>query len=136
MRLTEILINTAEKSSTGSSTIDNMLSEAFDTTTGSSSLPVEVKSSQWKNLQNPRVGCHVATTPGLQNPEVAYTKWCSAVASMVPTKRPWRKRIHVCDGRWGDRLSNSALARLGATQEVPWGTQVRPGLIRGSLCVN
>jgi len=54
MRLTEILINTSEKSSTGSSTIDNMLSEAFDTTTGSSSLPVEVKSSQWKNLQNPR----------------------------------------------------------------------------------
>lgn len=54
MRLTEILINTAEKSSTGSSTIDNMLSEAFDATIGMNSLPVEVRSSQWKNLENPR----------------------------------------------------------------------------------
>jgi len=54
MRLSELLVNTQKRSSTGSTTIDNMLSEAFESTVGSESLPVDVESSVWENFENPR----------------------------------------------------------------------------------
>ena len=52
MRLSELLVNTQKRSSTGSATLDNMLSEAFDSTVGSDSLPVDIKSSVWENFEN------------------------------------------------------------------------------------
>tara|TARA_Y100000816_G_C25921489_1_gene480517 strand:- start:121 stop:519 length:399 start_codon:yes stop_codon:yes gene_type:complete len=54
MRLSELLVSNERKPTTGSRQIDNMLSEAFDTTVGSDLLPVSVDSSKWQTLENPR----------------------------------------------------------------------------------